>query len=114
MMLEQFMNKVRYWDNLIAKWVMRHFYFMFFQVILVIISIFWLSNTIHVIDLNFQTAKASLLEKVLLAQTINTTIIVLLLLLNSFWLLYIFGGIQRLRTILRDITYHLSKMRCKN
>jgi hypothetical protein len=109
-----FMDKVRYWDNLIAKWLMRHFYFMFFQIVLVVILVFWLTNTIRVIDAGFQMTEASALERIAIAQAINTSIIVLLLLLNSFWLLYIFNGIQRIRGALRDVSFNISKLRFKD
>jgi len=109
-----FLSRIRRLDNMIARWVMRHFYFIFFQVILVIIFVFWLSNTVQIIDINFQISKNNLLEKILLTQSINTSIIVILLLLNSFWMLYILGGIQRLRNLLRDISYNIGKLRNKN
>ena len=111
MAFKDFMNKVRYWDNLVAKWLMRHFYFMFFQFVLVIVFLFWFANTLNVVDANFQTSNNIVTEKLLSAQTINTTIIVLLLLLNSFWMLYIFNSIQRLGNILKDISYNLNKIR---
>lgn len=106
-----FMNKVRYWDNLIAKWLMRHFYFMFFQIVLVIILVFWLTNTIQVIDASFQTADATPIERLVVTQSINTAIIVLLMILNSFWLLYVFNGIQRIRNVLKDVNFNISKLR---
>jgi len=108
-----FMNKVRYWDNLIAKWLMRHFYFMFFQIVLVIILGFWLTNTVQVIDASFQTSGASPFERLAVSQSINTSIIVLLMILNSFWLLYVFNGIQRIRNVLKDVNFNISKLRYK-
>jgi len=49
-----------------------------------------------------------------MTQSINTTIIVLLLLLNSFWMLYIFNGIQRLTSILKDVSYNITRLRNQN
>ena len=108
------MSKVRYLDNLAAKWLMRHFYFMFFQIVLFVIFLFWFVNMFNVIDTNYQIAKSSVLERAVMTQSINVTIIVLLLLLNSFWMLYIFNGIQRLANLLKDINYNVNRMRVKN
>jgi hypothetical protein len=108
------MTKIRYWDNLTAKWLMRHFYFMFFQLVLLVVFLFWFVNIFTVIDTSDQISKSSALERAVMAETINTTIIVLLLLLNSFWMLYIFNGIQRLGTLLKDISYNINRLRVKS
>ncbi|HPB69194.1 MAG TPA: hypothetical protein PKU74_09855, partial [Candidatus Omnitrophota bacterium] len=51
----------------------------------------------------------------LLAQVVfNIRLIVVLLLLNSFWMLYIFNGMNRLRTLLKEISFNLSKRRSRN
>jgi len=100
-------------DNLTAKWLMRHFYFLFFQVVLVVIFFFWLFNTIRVIDTSFQVSKSAVLERILMTQSVNTSIIVILLLLNSFWLLFIFNSIQRLSNLLKDISYNINRLRVK-
>ena len=108
-----FMNRVRYWDNLIAKWIMRHFYLMFFQIVLVFIFVIWFMNTLNVLDFSFQMDKLAPLERILTTQAVSTTVIVLLLLFNSFWTLYIFSSLIRLKAILRDMNYQLSRMRGK-
>ena len=114
MSLKNIMTKVRYWDNLTAKWLMRHFYFLFFQITLFIIFLFWFVNMFNVIDASDQISNASILERIAMTQSINTTIMVLLLLLNSFWMLYIFNGIQRLTNLLKDINYNMHRLRTKN
>jgi len=114
MAFKSFMTKIRYWDNLTAKWLMRHFYFMFFQIALFIIFLFWFVNMFNVIDVNDQAAGSSILERAVMTQSINSTIMVLLLLLNSFWMLYIFNGIQRMLNLLRDINYNIHRLISKN
>ncbi len=114
MAYKDFMIKIRYWDNLTAKWLMRHFYFMFFQIVLFVIFLFWFVNMFNVIDTNYQVSRASVMERAIMTQSINATIIVLLLLLNSFWMLYIFNGIQRLTNILKDISYNINRLRIRN
>lgn len=114
MSFNDIMNKVRYYDNMLARWLMRHFYFMFFQVILAIIFAMWFHNLVKVIDLSHVEAEKTLIEQILLTQTINSTIIVILLILNSFWMLYIFNGMQRLSNLLKEVSYNISRLRVKN
>ena len=104
-----FMAKVRYWDNRSAKWMLRHFYILFFEIFLVVIFVAFFMNTIQVINLSDAAAKGSVLERLLLGQSTSLLIIVLLLLLNSFWMLYMFSSIIRFRAILREINFNLSK-----
>ena len=114
MAFKDFMVKIRYWDNLTAKWLMRHFYFMFFQIALFIIFLFWFVNMFNVIDINTQTLKPSIHERAAMTQSVNMTIMVLLLLLNSFWMLYVFNGIQRMTNLLKDINYNIHRLLTKN
>ncbi len=108
------MTKIRYWDNLTAKWLMRHFYFMFFQIALFIIFLFWFVNMFNVIDVNDQSSRSSVLERAVMTQSVNSTIMALLLLLNSFWMLYVFNGIQRITNLLKDINYNIHRILIKN
>ena len=110
MSLEDFTNKIRQLDNFTAKWIMRHFYVTFFQATLFIIFLFWFVNMFKVIDVS-QAPNQNLIERALVTQSVNMTIIVFLMLLNAFWTLYMFTGIQRLSNILRDINYNLSRPR---
>lgn len=111
MAYKELMNKVRYWDNMTARWIMRHFYLLFFQFVLVFIFILWFINTLNVVDLSFQKSGLSRLERISLGQTVNSTLLVLLVLFNSFWTLYILSAILRMRSILRDISYNTSKLK---
>jgi len=110
MSYSDFMNKVRYWDNRTAKWFMRHFYFMFFQIVLVGIFFVWFMNVFSVIDIS-QAAGNDIITRMLKSVSVNISILVLLLLLNSFWLLFMFNSMQRLATILRDISFYTSHLR---
>ena len=111
MSFNDFMAKVRYWDNLAARWIMRHFYIMFFQIVLVVVFFLWFVNTIPVIDITTQVSKVNLAERALATISVNSTLLVFLLLLNSFWLLFTFNSIIRIKTILRDLSYNISKLR---
>lgn len=114
MSFNDFMNKVRQLDNMIARWLLRHFYFMFFQLVLLVIFVFWFGNLLNVIDLNYSTHEKTVAEKIHLTDSVNTTIIVILLLMNSFWMLYIFNSLQRLSNLLKDMSYNISRLRLKS
>lgn len=107
--LNDFMAKVRYWDNRSAKWMMRHFYILFFEVFLVSIFVWCFINNLKLIDVSSSVSQSNLMERLLLTQTINGVITLVLLLLNSFWMLFIFGNIIRFRSLLKEISFHLSK-----
>lgn len=112
MALNDFVHKLRHWDNAIARWMLRHVYYMFFQMVLLVIFFFWLFNMFNVIELNFETSpESSTIDRLLSSQSINITILVFLLFLNSFWLLYIFSGMQRIVNLLKDLNFHMSRMR---
>ena len=107
----EFMAKIRHWDNQSAKWMMRHFYFLFFQVFLILIFLIFFVNVLRVIDIGPGVAHNSVIEQLLLSQTINGLVIVILLLLNSFWTLFIFSSIIRLSSTLREISFNTSKFK---
>ena len=111
MAFEAFMNKVRHWDNLTAKWMVRHFYFLFFQIVLIAIFLAWFINLFKVIDTSILPHAPGLTEQILKSQNINTTLIVFLMLLNSFWLLYTFNSLMRIHSVLKDISYNISRLR---
>ena len=111
---EEFMTKVRQWDNKMAQWTMRHFYILFFEAILAVIFIAVFINAIKVIDVSFDMQKAHILERLLMTQSVNTLLIVILLLFNSFWILYIFNSLIRLRGLLKNIDFNLSRRRNEN
>lgn len=106
-----FMNKVRQWDNRSAQFIVRHFYILFFEVILVIIFVATFVNSLKIIDVSIDIQKNNILERLLMAQTVNTLLIVILLLFNSFWILYIFGSLLKLRNVLKNIDFNLSRGR---
>ena len=114
MAYKDFMTKVRYWDNQTSKWMMKHFYFMFFQIVLVAIFVAWFINTINSIETSVQVSPRSVTDQLLVNQSFSFTIVVLLMLLNSFWMLYIFNGIQRLTNVLKDMSYSINKLRYQN
>ena len=106
-----FMNKVRHWDNRTSQWIIRHFYILFFEFILVAIFVAVFVNALKIIDVSVDIQKNNIIERLLLTQSTNTLLIVILLLFNSFWLLYIFSSLLRLRSLLKNIDFNLSRRR---
>ena len=104
-----FMSKVRYWDNQVSKWMVRHFYILFFEILLVAIFVTLFVVSLKVIDTSVMVSGESTIERLLFLQSVNSIIIVLLMLLNSFWMLYLFNGIIRIRGLLRDINFNILK-----
>ena len=111
MSYNEFMNKVRQWDNRSAQWIVRHFYILFFEIILVVIFVATFVNSLKIIDVSIDIQKNTILERLLMAQTVNTLLIVILLLFNSFWILYIFSSLLKLRGVLKNIDFNLSRRR---
>ena len=114
MAFSDFMNKVRHWDMQAARWMMRHFYILFFEFVLVIIFFVFLFSTFRTIDVAHDAAKDNVMEQLLVQQATSTHIIIILMLLNSFWLLYMFNEIGRVRTILKDISFYQSRRKPNN
>jgi hypothetical protein len=114
MSFNDFMNKIRHFDNQMAKWITRHFYFMFFQVVLIVIFLFWFVNTFNTIDANHDVSNSDLQGKILVGQLINSTLATLLLIFNSFWLLFVFNIQQRIFSILKEVNYNIARLSRSN
>ena len=104
-----FMAKVRYLDNRSAKWIMRHFYILFFEIFLVSIFVWCFINNLWLVDLNNVIPPYHVTERLLLTQTVNGVIVIVLFMLNSFWMLFIFGNMIRFRALLKEMNFNLSR-----
>jgi hypothetical protein len=109
--IQNIMNKIRQFDNLCASWMMRHFYIIFFEIILVVIAGLFFYTNITTVVLPAELNVTNNVEHLLIQQVTNTRFILILMLLNSFWMLYIFSGMNRLRSTLKDINFNLSRRR---
>lgn len=107
----QMMSKIRRADNKLAKSIMRHSYLMIFQLVLFVIFMVWLINTSDIIALKFKIDTTQTIESILITHSINSSIIIFLILLNSFWMLYMFSTMQRMSYSLKDISYHTNRTR---
>ncbi len=62
-------------------------------------------------DINLHQTDKTTTEIILINQNINSTIIAALVLLNSFWMLYILNALQRLANLLKDVSYNINRLR---
>lgn len=114
MSFANFMNTVRQWDTQAHRWVMRHFYILFFEFVLVVIFFVFILSSKRTIDLAHDAVANNIMEQLLIQQSTGTHIIILLMLLNSFWMLYMFSEISRLKVILKDISFYQSRRKQNN
>ncbi|MBF0504715.1 MAG: hypothetical protein HQL14_06385 [Candidatus Omnitrophica bacterium] len=106
-----FMSRVKQWDNRAAQWMSRHFYIILFEAILAVIFIMAFINALRILDSSFDIHKDAVIDRLLLSQSINTTLIVMLLLLISLGVLNIINTNSRLRGTLKNIEFNLSRRR---
>ena len=105
------MYKIKQWDNRAAQWMGRHFYIILFEVILAIIFLLAFFNAFKLINTSFNVHNNNVTTQLLLTQSINSTLIVMLLLLISLGVLNIINSNTRTRSILKNIEFNLSKRR---
>jgi len=108
---KNFLDKVRQWDYHAAQWMSRHFYIILFQAILGLIFIVAFINILKIVDTSFDIHKDKIIERLLLTQSINTTLVVMLLLLIALGILNIINSTSRLRGTLKNIEFNLSRRR---
>ena len=108
------MNKVRQLDNRAAQWMGRHFYIILFEIILAIIFIFLFINALKILNISFDVPRNSVTDQLLLAQSFNSTLIAMLLILIALGVLNVINSNSRLRGVLKNIEFNLSKRRTDN
>ena len=110
----EFMNKIRQWDNRASQWMGRHFYIILFEIILAIIFIFLFINALKILNIGLDVPKNNITDQLLLTQSFNSTLIAMLLILISLGVLNIINSNSRLRSVLKNIEFNLSKRRSDN
>ena len=111
MAYNDFLNKVKQWDYRAAQWMGRHFYIILFEAILVIIFLFAFINALKILNAGFGVQKNNITEQLLLAQSFNSILMVMLLILISLGILNIINSNLRFRNVLKNIEFNLSKRR---
>ncbi len=105
------MYKIRQWDNRAAQWMGRHFYIILFEIILAIIFILAFIIALKILNIRFDVHKDNVADQLLLTLSINSTLIVMLLVLIALGILNIINNNTRLRGAIKNIEYNLSKRR---
>jgi hypothetical protein len=103
------MNSLRKLDKRSSQWFVRHFYVLFFEVILVVVFFLFFVVTINVLNTASDAHSHSTIEQLIYNQSIIGLLVLFLLLLNSFWILFMFSGILRQSNILKNIDFNLSR-----
>jgi len=114
MAYNDFMNKIKQWDNRAAQWMGRHFYIILFEAILAIIFLFAFINALKILNTSFDVQKNNVTDQLLLTQSFNSILIVMLLILISLGVLNIINSNSRLRNILKNIEFNLNRRRPDN
>ncbi|MBF0387768.1 MAG: hypothetical protein HQL20_07935 [Candidatus Omnitrophica bacterium] len=109
MSFDNFMNKVRLWDNRSNQWFMRHFYVLFFEMILVAAFVLFFVVSLNTINTAVDLEKPSAIEKLLLNQNYLSLLMIFLMLLNSFWMLFMFSGMLKIRGVLKNMDFNLAR-----
>jgi hypothetical protein len=106
---QDFMNTLRKMDKRSSQWFVRHFYVIFFEIILVIVFFLFFVLTINVLNTAADAQSRTAVEQLLVNQSLIGLLCLFLLLLNSFWILFMFSGILRQSNILKNIDFNLSR-----
>ena len=111
MSANDFMSKVRQWDNRSNQWFVRHFYVLFFEIILVAAFVTFFVLTVNTINMSHDIRTNDITVKILFQQNIIGLMLVFLAILNSFWMLFMFSGLLKVRNVLKNMDFNLSRRR---
>ncbi|MDE1921171.1 MAG: hypothetical protein KGJ09_07070 [Candidatus Omnitrophica bacterium] len=103
--------KIRQWDNRAGQWMGRHFYIIFFQIILFIIFILAFIIGLKIIYTGFDVPQNDIVAQLLLVQDYGTILAIMLLILISLGVLNLINHNARLRGTIKNIEYNLSRRR---
>lgn len=105
------MNTVRQWDNRSNQWFVRHFYVLFFEMILIAAFVMFFILSINTMNSAADIERTSITERLLINQNYLGLLIVFLMLLNSFWMLFMFSGMLKIRNVLKNMDFNLSRQK---
>jgi len=110
----EFATKLRQWDNRSNQWFSKNFSILLFELVLAVIFFFFINTMMDVFTLSSQVDHANIIEQILLSQAGFMMLIVLLLIFNSFLMLYLFNNMLKIRGVLKNLDYTLSRRRNDN
>jgi hypothetical protein len=106
-----FTSKLRQWDNRSNQWFSKNFSILLFELILAVIFFFFINTMMDVFTLSSQVHRENMVEQILLSQSGFMMLIVLLLIFNSFLMLYLFNNMLKIRGVLKNLDYTMSRRR---
>ena len=106
-----FTSKLRQWDNRSNQWFSKNFSILLFELVLAVIFFFFINTMMDVFTLSSQVHRENMVEQILLSQSGFMMLIVLLLIFNSFLMLYLFSNMLKIRGVLKNLDYTLSRRR---
>ncbi len=109
MLLNDILNKLRQWDKRSNQWFSKNFSVLLFEIVLVVIFVFFIDYMMNIITISDQVKKESVTEQILMSQAGLMLLVVLLLLFNSFLMLYLFNNILRISGLLKNLDYNLGR-----
>ncbi|MBF0620172.1 MAG: hypothetical protein HQL19_08400 [Candidatus Omnitrophica bacterium] len=109
MKLQDIGNKIRQWDIRSNQWFSKNFSILIFELVLVVIFIFFIDNLVNLINISDSINHANIIERLMFSQSGLMLLIVLLLLFNSFLMLYLFNNMLRIRSVLKNMDFNLGR-----
>lgn len=110
----EFTNKLRQWDNRSNQWFSKNFSILIFELVLAVIFFFFINTMMDVFTISAHVQRSDTIEQILLSQAGFMMLIVLLLIFNSFLMLYLFNNTLRIRGVLKNLDYTLTRRRNDN
>ena len=111
MSFQDFTSKLRQWDNRSNQWFSKNFSILLFELVLAVIFFFFINTMMDVFTISSQVHRSNIVEQILLSQAGFMMLIVLLLIFNSFLMLYLFNNMLKIRGVLKNLDYSLSRRR---
>lgn len=107
---QDFASKLRQWEIKSNQWFLRHSFVLFLPIILAcFVALFVIA--INLINISPDINRGTTIERLLLSQNISTLFIIFLILLNSFWMLFMLASLFRIRAVLKNVDFNLSRRR---
>ena len=100
---------MRQWDKRSNQWFSKNFSVLLFEIVLAAIFVFFIDYMMNIITISDQVKKESVVEQILVSQAGLMLLVVLLLLFNSFLMLYLFNNILRISGLLKNLDYNLGR-----
>lgn len=110
-LITEMTSKLRQWDHRSSQWFTKNFSVLLFEVLLAFICFLLLNMMIDLFAIEGRVNKDNLTEQILLSQARLTQLIVMILIFNSFLMIYLFNNMIKIRGVLKNMDYNTSRRR---